>query len=379
MSGANPSRPLRVVLHGGTWTTNIGNAFLHWGARALIQAAVPDAELHFASTMPHYYYMRRIAPPPPRPLGPMNLAFRAGRTLHRILRPSPGRPASSGRSASDSDPTAYATLLAGDPTIDVLSLADCDLIVVAGMMLSKAAVWLDYPALLRAARGGTRILFLGVGAEYYNDRERKECGDLLARLDPIGLSSRDDDSYDLYGRSARNCIKGIDCGFFVSHAYRPLPLRLKDYVAAAFDTTREPATLGEKDNVVRLHHCSFGQQPGVFFAGERTMISELPQDYLAFYANAREVHSDRVHACVAALSYGVPARFYGRTPRVSLFKPVGCDRISDTTVTIREGLLDQKKAELVTWLRRTLIEVFPGRVGRSTLSRGSRREDEAGI
>lgn len=341
MSEANPSRRLRVVLHGGTWTTNIGNAFLHWGARALIQAAVPGAE------------------------------------LHRILRPSPGRPASSGLPASDSDPTAYATLLARDPTIDVLSLADCDLIVVAGMMLSKAAVWLDYPALLQAARSGTRILFLGVGAQYYNDRERKECDDLLARLDPIGLSSRDDNTYDLYSRSARNCIKGIDCGFFVSHAYRPLPLRLKDYVAATFDTGPEPATLGEKDNVVRLHHCSFGPQPDAFFAGERTMISELPQDYLAFYANAREVHSDRVHACVAALSYGVPARFYGTTPRASLFEPVGCDRISDTTVTIREGLLDQKKAELVTWLRRTLVEVFPGRVDQP-LSADNARESPGG-
>ena len=39
----------------------------------------------------------------------------------------------------------------------------------------------------------------------------------------------------------------------------------------------------------------------------------------------------------------------------------------------------QKKAELVTWLRRTLVEVFPGRVDRSTIQRGSRREDEAGI
>ena len=113
----------------------------------------------------------------------------------------------------------------------MLSLADCDLIVVAGMVLSKAAMWLDYPAFLRAARGGTRILFLGVGSQYYNDRERKERGALLARLDLIGLSSRDDDSYDLYNRSTRNCIKGIDCGFFVSHAYRPLPLRLKAHHA----------------------------------------------------------------------------------------------------------------------------------------------------
>lgn len=362
MNERNSPRRLRVVLHGGTWTTNVGNAFLHWGARALIQAAVPDAELHFASTMPHYYFLRRLTSSAPRLRGPLNLALSAGRKLRRVLRPSPGRLASSPRPARDSDPTAYAALLARDPTIDVLSLAECDLIVVAGMMLSKGAVWIDYPALLRAAKGGTRILFLGVGAEYYNDRERKECADLLARLDPIGLSSRDDESYDLHSGSARNSIKGIDCGFFVSHAYQPLPLRMHDYVAATFDTTPEPAALDEKDNVVRLHHCSFGPQPVEFFNGKRTMISELPQDYLAFYANAREVHSDRVHACVAALSYGVPARFYGATPRASLFSPVGCDRISDTTVTIREGLLDQKKAELVTWLQRTLVDVFPGRV-----------------
>jgi len=91
MSEANPSRRLRMVPHGGTRTTKIANDFLHDGARALIEAPVSSAGLHFASTMPHCNLLCRISPSASGLRDSRDQTSRVGRKLRRLLGASPGQ------------------------------------------------------------------------------------------------------------------------------------------------------------------------------------------------------------------------------------------------------------------------------------------------
>ncbi len=89
------------------------------------------------------------------------------------------------------------------------------------------------------------------------------------------------------------------------------------------------------------------------------MISDIPEDYLTLYAGAREVHSSRVHACVAAISYGVPARFYSDTPRGLLFDMVGASAIRDRLVSLDASALESKKQAQLECVRRIVSSSFP--------------------
>jgi hypothetical protein len=81
------------------------------------------------------------------------------------------------------------------------------------------------------------------------------------------------------------------------------------------------------------------------------IASDEPWTYAAVYANAALTVSDRVHACVASLAYGTPARLHNpTTSRKVLFDPVGADRIEHEVVTVSRGVLDDAWGSLVEFL-----------------------------
>ena len=106
----------------------------------------------------------------------------------------------------------------------------------------------------------------------------------------------------------------------------------------------------------------FGHKPGCCWPVLReefarktcTLVSDIPHDYLALYANAEEVHSDRVHACVAALAYGRKARLYHPTLRGSLFEAAGAARIREELVQLDLQALAQKKKAQIEFVRRVV-------------------------
>ena len=76
------------------------------------------------------------------------------------------------------------------------------------------------------------------------------------------------------------------------------------------------------------------------------------------YSNAKEVHSDRVHACVAALAYGIPARFYYDTPRAGLFDKVLKEDISKKVTTIDQDKIRREKERQILALREAVDEMI---------------------
>lgn len=321
----------RIVVHGGAWTTNIGNAFIHFGALALVKAAAPNATLTLASGMPRWFF--RMA---------------RGATKRKWF-PYP-------RTVRERIPESTM-----DNALDMIGVTDCDLLIITGMTLCREFVEISGPPLRAAVQAGTKVIFLGAGAQDYSEDERRIVLDFLRELKPLAFISRDDDSFAMFGDAIENSTRGVDCGFFVPEAYSPFPLRLPSYVVAAFDSSQEPALDLQGRLLMRAHHGSWGPIPLSHCTYQHTLVSDLPEDYLALYASADEVHSDRVHACVATLAYGGRARLYSDTPRAGLFSPLGAAGIRDRLVALDENVLSTWKNRQIQFLRGCIERSFGDR------------------
>jgi hypothetical protein len=100
--------------------------------------------------------------------------------------------------------------------------------------------------------------------------------------------------------------------------------------------------------VLRAHHSPWpGLCKNTYFEMPNTLISDLPSDYLSLYARAHTVYSDRVHACIAALSYGSRAMLFANNePRLRMFERLHLREIADRPVRIDpERLLADKRRE----------------------------------
>ena len=312
----------RVLYYGAGWPTNIGNAFLDLGAMALLRAALPDAQIGFASEMPRWFF------------GP-------GVALRKRWRRWRGEPPAK-----------------MDDALDVAAVTECDLVVIAGMAMCEEFVQVNGPTLLALAARGVPTLLMGTGGLVYHAAEKQLFGAFMRQLRPVGFVSRDTRSFELFGEFADEPFDGVDCGFFVSDAYRPFPLTLPPYIAVTFDALPEPPIEHGERQVIRAHHDSWGPIPARYRGTPRTLVSDIPFDYLALYAGAEEVHSDRVHACVAALSYGRPARLYHPTPRGSLFAAAGAPGVPERLTAVDPAQLRARKDAQVAYVRERLARTL---------------------
>lgn len=314
-------KPIQILYYCSGWPTNIGNAFIDLGAIALLKAAVPNARIIFASEVPRWVF---------------DVADRESDKNRRRFR-SPAAPVK-------------------ENALDIAAVTQCDLFVYAGMSMCEEFKRVNGPPALAVARRGVPVLLMGTGAEYYTEEEKKSYGEYLRELAPVAFLSRDDRSYDLFAEFVPNSQRGIDCGFFLSDAWAPARLTLPRYIVSAFDSREAPEIDARGRAVYIAHHECWGLPPAEQMRKPNTLISDLPWDYLNLYAGAEEVHSDRVHACVAALSYGRPARLYSGTPRGSLFEAAGAAAVRDRLVTLDMAELKEKKQRQIAYVRRTILE-----------------------
>ena len=319
-------RPMRILFFGGGWPTNIGNAFIDLGAMALLRRAFPTAQIAFGSGLPRWFFRESIE----------TLRGRYRWPLARLRH----------------GPTdVFEPRFTWENALVPAAVTDCDLAVYAGNAVTQLFVKQSGPTISALAERGVPIVLLGVGAAEYTDEERAEYQAFLQKIRPLLVVSRDDRTYEMLAASAVAAKPGIDCGFFLPDAYQPFGLTLPEYVVLAFDDCPEPEVDTGSALVVRAHHVIWSIAPERWLGHPNTLISDIPQDYLTLYANAAQVHSDRVHACVAALAYGRRARLYNRTRRAYLFEVVGAGSVCDELVSLDRALLEEKKAALVSFLR----------------------------
>lgn len=111
--------------------------------------------------------------------------------------------------------------------------------------------------------------------------------------------------------------------------------------------------------IIRTHHsCWPIWQHGVvdlgipndYFNMSNTLISDIPDDYLNLYAKAKAIYSSRVHACVAAFSFGNPAMLFSQTLRSCLLDKVGADTIKEKLTCPNIEKIKQEKLKHLAFL-----------------------------
>lgn len=123
------------------------------------------------------------------------------------------------------------------------------------------------------------------------------------------------------------------------------------YVEAALFPGRRYDTKVDRFLIVRADHQSNPWFVRKMYRALNSFAWDLPEPYLALYANAALVLSDRVHACAAALAYGRPAMLFSRSPRALILERVGANQIKQRPITVSQEELRSEKERMIGFLR----------------------------
>ncbi len=318
------------VLVLNTWIRNIGNGFIDKGAKECIKRAAVNAQIVDVSGYPDRtgYY---------DDIGPLKqLLVGLGLKLQKKRRYYWARQQN---------------------TFNISEYIDgIDFAVLSGCILDWSLLAYRL-TLIELTKRGVPIVFLGAGGADYSYTAQKHICKIIEEVKPIALLTRDVNAFDIYSKFFNYASNGIDCGFFISDWYEP-PKSSKPFLAATFDSTNEP-DFDTNVPILRADHepFDFSDLRSTILQyvlnshkskGKQNMlISDNLKDYLFLYANATEVHSDRVHACVAALSYGNKTKLYSKTPRAALFRNIlDLDITKELVAADIDRLVDAKLAQV---------------------------------
>ncbi len=258
---------MRILHYTGCWPTNIGNAFIDLGAKALYKKAFPDCEVLFTSSYAQYV---------------------SEYVEHKSY-------------------------------FSLLHQLDIDYFSIAGCCLGSDTLKNSLHLFEELRKINPKIKFVIVGAGMWNySVDTSISREIIAKINPIIFTSRDDLSFEV-GKAIRKVYSGIDCGFYVSDYFLPPILRNKHVCvvdAPNFMLEAEPTEV-----IYSYHNISHK-----YVEKRQNFTSDLPEDYLTLYANARHVYSNRIHAAVVSFAYQIPVTFinscsFGK--RVALFDKVG--------------------------------------------------------
>lgn len=320
---------MKILVYGGAWFTNIGNAFINLGCEALLKEVFPDSAIQTCSCLPRWLISHGFT------------SKESDRGAMSTARSAISAWMDGGKNSAVDDPIGV------DSAIDLAGITNCDLLVVYGVACSEDYVLTRGPILRQAKERGIPVLFLGVGGSEYTDRERNVVGEFLEEIAPIAFISRDPQTFDAYGTCSKNSLSGIDNAFFVPSAFRPHPISIENLEVRTFDSLDDPELAGvDAPNLIRCWHMLQWPMPASIADRPNVLLSDMPWDYLSVYAHASRTYSDRVHACVASLAYGNEARLYTPSPRRHLFEAVGAGDINSKLVVADLDLIAQKGEEI---------------------------------
>lgn len=355
---------MKVVVAGGGWSTNVGNAFFNLGTLHALRTVLPDVDVFLLSDQPG------------------NLDF--------VRRRSPRN------------------------SLNIFNYLDADLVVLHGSVLTRylPRVWAESFRKLRDR--GAKVAFIGSGLFEYSKAEIQICRDFLKQYPPFVFMARDSETYQHFHDLAEHSYDGIDCAFFLPEAFTPTGLGLPPYFILNFDKSPEPsiaclangncaglpaapATNGVAQFELnskhwgisfprfrghlarRLHKFypyvesliplqaarpeSVGGQMIVradhqfnpiclrkMFRSPNSFCWDLPEPYLCLYANADLTLTDRIHAALVTLAYGKPAMLFSSSGRARILERVGISGIDKKPVYLDQSRVAQERDKMLRFL-----------------------------
>jgi len=323
-----------ICYYGHDWAGNIGNAFIDYTIKYCIRAAMEDSQYPIieASNLPAYLkynFAKRK---------PFNW-FGFSQTPH--------------------------------VDFDLRTMMKPDVVVMGAALLD--VYWTNIHAqLLEWLRDSkTKVIILGGGGgNNYSAEEISYVKKAWQGIDVVAYIARDERAYDNFKDISDFSYLGIDNAFFLADCFTParLDTRGKKLGVKTFDLTSNRNVDFPKDYmVVSLRHrlmdvdsikYAFRHGKNTFsIVGETDLISDFPDDYLHIYGNAAQTHSDRVHACVATLSFGGAARYYDKSDRSWLFERVNCGRIRNELAVLDQHYIRDEKVKQIQYLHAILQKI----------------------
>ena len=289
---------MKIVHYAGSWPTNIGNAFIDYGAKAMYEAAFPGCEVVFISSFKDY-------------LGKQ--------VFHKGI-------------------------------FEFKDYLDIDIFSIGGCCLGYTAIESHYESIIKKLRiknPNMKVIVPGAGMwDYGTDMQTSY--KIIDKIKPDIFISRDTNSFTA-GRNIANAYDGIDCGFFMDPNMKEIINFKHDYVAAA-DCPKQNIPKDEKLPGAYAYHTM--NHP--YNYEDNNFISDMPFEYLSLYKNAKRVYSHRVHACVAAIAFNVPTQLMNNLGmRESLFDKVGVENIHNMSLVNRDAF-EKVKSDQITFLRDNL-------------------------
>lgn len=329
-----------------SWYGNIGDCFVKIGAEAILKKTFPDAEIIHSSPIAQEVMSQSGLAGFSKYIGDKCNRNRIGSYFLTI-----------GKDMTIKQKK--------DNIVNAGELTDIDIIVMPGCVLN---VYIDQysKTLKKLMKKGTALVLLGAGGFDYMPKTVRYVRDIMEQLKSnVILISRDSTAYNCYSSSSKYAYDGLDCVFFINDAYDP-PKSRDEFIIAAFHKIKEP-TIDTPYKIIRPNHFPLtstfpstrniiipflAKAKGIIdFNKPNAFISDDVREYLFLYANAKEVHSDLVHACGAALAYSNPAKFYNSTPRAKLLEKVLDEDIAKQLVFVNKYKLEREKEKQICALR----------------------------
>lgn len=315
------STRLKIGMYIGSWPQNIGNAFFDFGSMALVKLACPDAILYPVGGAVHWMFnhSERLNSNPLSSDFPRNLN-----------------------------------------SIEIGQICEVDLLIFAGMSMCSEFVENNGRTFVDASKRGVAVLGLGAGANLYTEKDTRPFSAFFNELKRAAVLTRDTATYEIFKKTIDHIEDGIDCAFFLPNYYTPPKINLPKYDVVNFDGGPIPQGIDHGDrDIIYTHHDLWGPLPSQYIEKPKTLVSDVPEDYLTLYSQVSETHSDRVHACVASLAYGNKARLYSKTPRSGLFEKVGIQDICDKVCSVDMATLDKLKERQIHVVRNLINGLLP--------------------
>lgn len=248
-------------------------------------------------------------------------------------------------------------------TFDLRQHMKPDYVVMGAALLDKYWTKIHCSMLEWLAEKQIKVIILGGGGgNKYSEEEIEYVKKYWRKIKVVAFIARDEKCYSNFKDIFSENYCGIDNAFFLRDAYKPAKLDIANLGVKTFDLTyNRDIQFPEGYTVVTARHRAFDVDSIKFafrhgfktfsIVGKTDLISESVDDYLNLYGNSKITHSDRVHACVATLSYGGKARYYDNSDRSYLFERVGLGNINKQLVSLDQDFIKNEKNKQLSYLK----------------------------
>ena len=317
---------MKIAFIGGSWSSNIGNAFYNLGTQALL-SSIQGIETYFIP-----------------------------------------------------DPPQWKQEVTND--FDLIGNLDVDLVILTGPCLNLKLEKIYSKSFANLLARQVKIGFISAGMSLYDEGEAKSVISFLKQYNPSFLFTRDSDTYNFFNRLEHTTVyDGLCTSMFLNNAVDVAPLALNDYYVFNFDGHKEPyielnnqgqyvisqgqrnyqQTLN-KSPIIRTDNRAITEGYRVIYSRPNVYHSDLPQGYLSIFKHAKIVFSERVHTCASTIILGGTAQFVPLAKRSfekrsRLFERIRLPEIFEKPSQLNFEYIEQEKDKMINALDKVLANL----------------------